>query len=961
LFFDALFVPLSPKTFFRMSEELASSFLAHFHKSVYTKTRQQDGSQKAVYFALCFEDAQPASARKAYLTVVDSKGEPITADYHYYEGAVFNVLRSLSSIRQEKAQHISWGNEDSHIYLADYPYLLHELETCDNVVDKAMNRIGFSEQTGTLALELSPAEHDQLKASVKVMLDGKPVDCKLLTENYILNQNTIHPIRPVGDNWLSLGFFEITFPEKWVAQYLSVFYSFIDNADLIYPDHELMRDETPQETQPTLYIEKVDKDKALYIRLVETIPSMDFDLMDRFDLVYSAQITMNHQVVLRRIKRQGLKSTLQSFLQEVERWAPDTRSKKEIFTDGELVIIPKETAANFLINELPRLISDFRIVGTEKLIDYKVKPVHPRLNLKLGSGIDFLEGTASITLDNEEFSLKKFLQQYSKNRYIELANGNKALVDPSYMKRLQSLFKKVDQQGHLKVSFFDIPDVEELLEKRMEGEAFKLHRSIFEGFNTISSRKTRMPKVNAKLRNYQKEGVKWIDYLYENNLGGCLADDMGLGKTLQALTMLARIYPRVTVPTLVVMPKSLVFNWENEIRKFTPQLSFYVYYGQQRDMAEAKKANVILTTYAMVRNDIETLMKETFHYVILDESQNIKNVASQTSRAICLLNAKHRLALSGTPIENNLTEIYSLFRFINPAMFWSLADFNEKYTIPIQRDNDQRSMQLLRKKIHPFILRRLKKDVLKELPNCTEQTLYVDMSEEQRKFYEERRLYYLNLVHSTLNKQGIEKSQFVMFQAMSELRRIASVPESMTENQIASQKIEILTDNLLDAVGNGHKVVVFFNFIAGIEIFGNRLEELGIDYAAMTGSTNDRQGVVNRFQNEAKCMVLLMTLKTGGVGLNLTVADTVFIFEPWWNVAAEEQAIDRLHRLGQKHKVNSYKMIVRGTIEEKIQELQAKKSALVKGIIGSDASLTKMLTEEDIDFILGEGASDEGF
>ncbi|MBQ8520082.1 MAG: DEAD/DEAH box helicase, partial [Bacteroides sp.] len=434
--------------------------------------------------------------------------------------------------------------------------------------------------------------------------------------------------------------------------------------------------------------------------------------------------------------------------------------------------------------------------------------------------------------------------------------------------------------------------------------------------------------------------------------GGCLADYMGLGKTLQTIAMLARIYPKTKMPTLIVMPRSLLFNWQNEIQRFAPQLTTYTYYGVQRDMKQALESQLILTTYAVLRNDVETFCKQSFHYVILDESQNIKNLSSQTTQAVMLLHAKHRLALSGTPIENNLTELYSLFRFLNPAMFGSIEDFNTHYTYPIQRDNDKEAMQALRRKIFPFMLRRLKKDVLKELPDRIEQTLFVEMEKNHADFYEERRKFYYQHVKQTISSEGIQKSQFVMFQALNELRRIASVPESMSNGDITSPKMNTLIDMLTDAVSNGHKVVVFFNYIAGIELVSEKLDEAGIDFACMTGSTHDRKGVVERFQNDPKCKILLMTLKTGGVGLNLTAADTVFIFEPWWNKAAEEEAINRLHRFGQKAKVLCYSLITQNTIEEKIRLLQQQKAELFAGLIGNDASSTKQLTEEDIQFIL---------
>ena len=525
------------------------------------------------------------------------------------------------------------------------------------------------------------------------------------------------------------------------------------------------------------------------------------------------------------------------------------------------------------------------------------------------------------------------------------------------MRKLERIFMqkkgKAGKDGKIKISFFDLPEVEELINGELEGEAFKHHREVYEGFNHLAEEKLKTPKLKATLRPYQAEGIKWIKYLYDNNLGGCLADDMGLGKTVQTIGTLTLIYPKEKKPTLIVMPRSLLFNWQNELKKFAPQLSVFTYYANERDIKEAMKHQVILTTYAMVRNDIEDFRKKKFHYVILDESQNIKNMTTQTTQAALLLQAEHRLALSGTPVENNLAELYSLFRFLNPTMFGTLDNFNSRYATPIQKDGDNDALLSLRKKIFPFMLRRLKKDVLKDLPDRIEQTLYVEMSLEQHDFYERRRQYYYNQVRQTIDTEGIGKSQFVIFQALNELRRIASIPESLSDGHIKSPKLEQLADSLLEAVSNGHKVVVFFNFIAGIEALSEQLDQNGIDYACMTGSTRDRRSIVERFQNDPQCKVMLMTLKTGGVGLNLTAADTVFIFEPWWNKAAEEQAINRLHRFGQKAKVLSYSLITQHTIEEKIQLLQQKKADLFEGVISADSSSSKQLSEQDIDFILG--------
>jgi SNF2 family DNA or RNA helicase len=392
---------------------------------------------------------------------------------------------------------------------------------------------------------------------------------------------------------------------------------------------------------------------------------------------------------------------------------------------------------------------------------------------------------------------------------------------------------------------------------------------------------------------------------------------MGLGKTLQAIAMLATVYPQQEKSSLIIMPRTLLFNWANEIEKFRPDLTYYLYHGPTRNIEEAQKHQLILTTYATARNDIETFKDEEFYYIILDESQNIKNLDSQISKAAMILKAEHRLALSGTPVENNLGELYALFRFLNPAMFGSGEDFNAQYALPIQRDGDKESLHELKKKIYPFILRRLKQDVLQDLPDKIEQTLFVEMSTEQQTCYEQRRQFYYKTVKEQIKEAGINRSQFFILQALTELRQIASIPESKSDNLIVSPKREVLQEQILDVIAGGHKVLIFANYLHALECVSEDLDQAGIEYLMMTGATRDRETLVQKFQNDDQYKVFLMTLKTGGIGLNLTAADYVFFFDPWWNRSAENQAIDRTHRIGQDKTVFSYKLITKGTIEEK--------------------------------------------
>lgn len=906
------------------------------------------GNQKQeIFFLLAFDE------KGAFVKVVNKQQEQIQTDYHQYNGDTFHILRSIDTILQEQLLQISWDGTNSQVYLQEHPYLLYQLIRCSNLVDDKGVGITVSSSPAAISLFLHDGEKEFTPLFFLSITGENKTTFQCLSDSFVLVENVIYQVEAIGENYSQLSLFTSPFPRHMLEKYLSVFYSYIENVSLIYENHSVEFSQAEISTTPAILFEKVDGDKALYLRLVETAPGVQVDFLQQFDLIWLASLTIENKILLKRIVHIPLEPFVERLKKLIMQYAPDKQAQKEIYKEDTFFIIPPETAGPFLLEALPSLLKDYQLMGADKLREYKVKPVMPKLSLSLSSNIDFLEGEASLQLDNESFSLKQILSQYQKQKYILLSDGNRAILEDGYMRKLERIFKQSKDKKKVTISFFDLPEIEEMLNERLAGEAFEHHRKIYEGFNALPSQRMKLAGIKADLRPYQKEGVKWINYLHENKLGGCLADDMGLGKTIQTIAMLTHIYPKTKQSTILVMPRSLLFNWQNELTRFAPQLTVYTYYGGDRDMKAALQCQLILTTYAIVRNDAELFSKQEFHYVILDESQNIKNITAQTTQAVFLLKAKHKLALSGTPIENNLTELYSLFRFLNPAMFGSLEEFNSRYTYPIQKDNDKEVLHSLRKKIFPFMLRRLKKDVLKELPERIEQTLYVEMEKEQANFYEERRRHYHEQVKATIASEGIQKSQFVMFQALNELRRIASVPESMSDGQITSPKLDILLDALTDAVSNGHKVVVFFNYIAGIELVSERLDENGIDFTCMTGSTHDRRGVIERFQNDPRCMVLLMTLKTGGVGLNLTVADTVFIFEPWWNKSAEEQAINRLHRFGQTANVLSYSLITRNSIEEKICLLQQQKAELFAELIGSDTSSAKQLSEEDINYILG--------
>jgi superfamily II DNA or RNA helicase len=959
------------------------------------RSATNEGTMRAaepILFQLLFDE------HGGYLRVINRKGEEVQADYRAYSGHDRTLLKTLDGIEERRGFVIDWDkSEDAadRVYLAEFDFLLWQLRGAKNIVDEHLNAIHFPERAegdvGHILADiqsemLGDGTTERLRARLRLSLDGAELDIThVLTEYAVLvqrehpaheqddssektaNEKTVWEIvevPPIGAAYSVLLRFSTVLAPNDSERYLSLLLSYFPSLKVRFQDYRRSSEAGEAlHTAPALIFDKVDEENTLYLRVAPMLPQFpqfDPDFLSNYEITQVVRLNeMERTLIVSDILSSGVGAHVDEIDKMFAKYAAkltgktSKKAQENYIREGSMFIIPSDLAMEFIRNELQNLIGKYTILGAEKLKSYNVRAVNPSLQLRLSSGIDFLEGDASLDIEGEVFSLFDALSQYRKNSYITLADGTQAIINESYIAKLERIFTK--QKDKVKLSFFDLPLVEELIDETIAASAFNASREIFRGFNDLAKAKTKIPKTLATLRPYQEQGYKWLQYLYDNNLGGCLADDMGLGKTVQAITLLTGIYPKEKRPTLVVMPKSLLFNWEAELKKFSPALTFYTYYANNRDIKEATKANLVLTTYAMMRNDIEDFKDVNFHAIILDESQNIKNLQSQTAKAVMLLKADKRFALSGTPIENNLGELYSLFRFLNPAMFGSAQDFNDRYAAPIQKYGDKGATSDLRKKIYPFILRRLKKDVLKELPSKIEQTLLVDMSAEQSELYEARRRFYHESVKSQVQKFGVQKSQFMILQALSELRQIASIPESQTDGVMISPKREVLMEQLADVVSNGRKALVFANFLAGVEVISEDCEAAGIRALSMTGATRDRKSLVDSFQNDPDVKVFVMTLKTGGVGLNLTAADTIFLLDPWWNAAAEAQAIDRAHRIGQKGTVFAYKLVAKGTIEEKILQLQEKKRALFDSVISSDTASLKALDDEDIEFMLGGG------
>jgi len=882
-----------------------------------------------------------------YLALYDSEKNLISSYSNLNQNDINNYIENLEN---EKEFFISWEEEKSSDYLKLDEKLISYLLGQDNFVNADFEIIEKKE-VENLALFIRNNKEIEDRLDIYIEINDNLLTKNNIVGNYIYSQGTFYKVDIEEDTQFPLLDLFQKIDKYELESYATLILKNYKNIDLKYEDYETVLSEE-RNAIPQIIIEKISFDNSLYIKINSIISTMDYEFFTKNKIETVLIVNeLEKKLEISKINLENLSSDMFEIVKVLTKLQKSIGLKSSYYIDNEnFIILNEELAKEFVKKELLQLTGKYSIIGTDRLRKYNIKAVRPKLSGKFSYNLDYFEGEVEVEIEGEKFSIQQLLNNYKKDEYIVLSDGTNALINREYIEKLQRVFKEEDG-NKIKVSFFDMPIVQDMIDEKAFENDFMGSKDFFEGINELPKEEVEYPKLNATLRDYQKYGYKWLKYLTDNNLGACLADDMGLGKTLQAIALLSNLHEEKKKKSMVIMPKSLIYNWENEIKKFAPKLKVGVYYGINRDFSSLKKVDVILTTYGTIRNDIENLLEHKFDLLILDESQNIKNINSQTTKAVLLLNAKKRVALSGTPIENNLLELYSLFRFLNPEMFGSVQRFTNSYILPIQKYSDTSTIEELKKKIYPFLLRRVKKEVLEDLPDKIEKLVYVDMNDEHRRFYEERRKYYYSLLEKNTSSQG-NFDKFFVLQAINELRHIVSSPELETKKIISSKK-EVLIENVIEAIENNHKVLVFVNYLSSIESICDSLKENKIKYLKMTGQTKDRQNLVDKFQNDSRYKVFVMTLKTGGVGLNLVSADTIFIYDPWWNTTVENQAIDRAYRLGQDKTVFAYKMIMRNTIEEKILKLQEIKNKLLDDLISEDNLSTKNLSKNDIEFILG--------
>jgi len=598
------------------------------------------------------------------------------------------------------------------------------------------------------------------------------------------------------------------------------------------------------------------------------------------------------------------------------------------------------------------------VLGFNELDGNKLNPHKVKITIKVLSGINWFNALVDVRFGKRRASLKHVHKAVkNKSRYVQLDDGTTGIIPQEWLEKFADYFNSGDitSDDTIQIAKVNFATIEQYYDEQMLDDGVKhelnIYRKQLTGFDSI--KEIQVPvELNATLRHYQQAGLNWLNFLDDFNFGGVLADDMGLGKSIQIITFILSQRDKVGHNTnLIVVPTSLIFNWQQEVAKFAPSIRIHTIYGADRikSTEDFERYEIILTSYGTLLSDINFIKDYEFNYVFLDESQNIKNPESQRYKSVRLLKSRNKIAITGTPIENNTFDLYGQLSFACPGLLGSKQYFRDIYSTPIDQFKSSKRAVELQNKIRPFILRRTKEQVATELPEKTEMVLHCEMKAEQRHIYDAYEKEFRDFISATNNDQ-IKKSSMNVLKGLTKLRQICDSPLLLSGDKLPgsqSAKIDTLIEQI-ESKQPQHKILVFSQFVGMLDLIKKELQGRGIGFTYLTGQTRNREAVVNEFQNNPDIRVFLISLKAGGTGLNLTEADYVYLVDPWWNPAVENQAIDRCHRIGQTKHIMAVRLICPGTVEEKIMIMQQSKKDLANDLIRTDGSFVKSLTKDDL-------------
>ncbi|MEX0906134.1 MAG: DEAD/DEAH box helicase [Balneolaceae bacterium] len=835
-------------------------------------------------------------------------------------------------------------------------YLKHEKEPA--------SVISYSDQTFDLFLAIGRNESEEAESP------GLNIECKLHSNGRIYSGDEVEfvqtdPVWVLADGqiaklnaneralniFFSLSNSSIHVPSDELEPFLKDLYPMLLKADIpVQFSDELKEESEPVDPEPALYLRESGKMLQADLRIVYN--GFEIDGNNEAEEILVPLSLTNHKTngsaLLLSVKRQPNKE--QAFVNQVLESGLEQAGNSWQFS-------PCGDSLEWVIDQLPRLIkAGFSIYGQKNLVRYARPKKMTSSSFRVKTRENWFEVEGSFSFGEITLGMNDIQQVLVKDKtFIKLHDDSLGELPENWVKQLKSLMQLTGNSGeNSKIPKIAAIVIEEIAKEADNSESdpdFEEYAGRLKSFETIEP--ISAPNgFYGELRQYQSAGLSWMNFLNTYGFGGILADDMGLGKTIQVLALLRKISERSArrINCLIIAPRSVIQNWVAEAGKFVPDFEVNVHHGTARASStdELADCDLLITTYGTMRNDINLLKDKEFDYAILDESHSVRNPASKTFRSLKMIRAKNRICMTGTPVQNTTMDLWSQFEFLNPGFLGGQKSFRDRWVKPVERDGDQAAEELLHKMVAPFILRRTKQQVATDLPPLTSTRVDCPMDVTQHALYEKYRKVYYELVNKSIDSNGINKARFAVLEGLLRLRQISCSPKLIEGESGPSAKLSRFVELAEELISEGHRALVFSQFVGFLKLIEAEVKKQGWSYEYLDGQTNDRQERVDRFQGDESKKLFLISLKAGGEGLNLTGADYVFIMDPWWNPAAERQAMDRTHRIGQKEKVFVYRFVSPDTVEEKILRLQDRKRNLAEKLVVADSGIFKELNKKDL-------------